>query len=62
MKNLCPREVDVLITPSGPAHLLSFHLLELGFWIFLMLKNPLEPHYNNHILSNEINRHISSHI
>jgi hypothetical protein len=60
MQKLCPREVDVSTTPSGPANLLDFHLPGLGFWILLMLKRPLEPHCNNHILVNESIHHISS--
>ena len=60
MKKLCPQEVDVSTTPIGPANLLDFHLPGLGFWIFFMLKRPLEPHYNDHILANENRRHISS--
>jgi hypothetical protein len=60
MKKLCPGEVDVSTTPIGPANLLDFHLPGLGFWILLMLKRPLEPHCNNHLLENASSRHISS--
>jgi hypothetical protein len=60
MQKLCPREVDVQLPPSGPANLLAFHLSGLGFWILLMLKIPLEPHCNNHLLANASSRHISS--
>jgi hypothetical protein len=60
MQNLCPREVDVSTTPSGPSNLLVFHLLGLGFWILFMLKRPLEPYFKNHILANKCKNHISS--
>jgi hypothetical protein len=33
MPKLRPREIDVSIYPHG-AHILVFHLLELGFWMF----------------------------
>jgi hypothetical protein len=50
------------LPPSGPANLLDFHLMGLGFWIFIMLKRPLEHHFkhHHHILSNERSCHISS--
>ena len=49
------------LPPSGPANLLAFHLPRLGFWIFFMLKKPLEPHCNHHhLLVNERSHHISS--
>jgi hypothetical protein len=60
MQKLRPREVDVSTTPIGPANLLDFHLPGLGFWILLMLKMPLEPHCNNHLLLKESSHHISS--
>jgi hypothetical protein len=47
------------LPPSGPANLLAFHLPGLGFWIFLMLKRPLEPHFNYHPLVNASSHHIS---
>jgi hypothetical protein len=33
MPKLRPREIDVPIYPNG-AHILAFHLLGLGFWMF----------------------------
>ena len=48
------------LPPSGHANLLAFHLPGLGFWIFLILKRPLEPLCNNNILVNEHSHHISS--
>jgi hypothetical protein len=33
MPKLRPREIDVPIYPDG-AHILEFHLLGLGFWMF----------------------------
>jgi hypothetical protein len=33
MPKLRPREIDVPIYPDG-AHILAFHLLGLGFWMF----------------------------
>jgi hypothetical protein len=62
MQNLRPREVDVSTTPIRPTNLLAFHLPGLGFWILLILKMPLEPHCNDHLLANESSRHISSQI
>jgi hypothetical protein len=60
MQKLRPWEVDVSTTPSGPTNLLAFHLPGLGFWILLMLKRPLEPHCNDHLLTDASSRHISS--
>ena len=60
MPKLRPWEVNVSTTPIGAKNLLAFHLPGLGFWIFLMLKRPLEPHCNNHLLEKERNHHISS--
>jgi hypothetical protein len=58
MQKLRPWEVDVSTTPIGAANLLAFHLLGLGFWIFLMLKRTLEPHCKNNLLASSC--HISS--
>jgi hypothetical protein len=44
----------------GSTKLLAFCLLGLWFWILFMLKRPLEPHCNNHILVNVSSGHISS--
>jgi hypothetical protein len=33
MPKLRPQEIDVPIYPNG-AHILAFHLLGLGFWMF----------------------------
>jgi hypothetical protein len=60
MQKLCPGKLTYQLPPSGPANLLDFHLPGLGFWILIMLKMPLEPHCNNHLLANESSRHISS--
>jgi hypothetical protein len=46
-------------TPNYPK-LLAFHLPGLVFCIFFILKMPLEPHFNNHILVNVSSHHISS--
>jgi hypothetical protein len=48
------------LPPLGPTNLLDFHLPGLGFWILLMLKIPLEPHCNNHLLTDASSCHISS--
>jgi hypothetical protein len=65
MENVCksyaPGKLTYQLPPSGPTNLLAFHLSGLGFWILLMLKRPLEPHCNNHLLANVSSRHISSH-
>jgi hypothetical protein len=55
-----PGELTYQLPPSGPTNLLAFHLPGLWFWILLMLKRPLEPHCNNHLLANASSRHISS--
>jgi hypothetical protein len=60
MQKLCPGKLTYQLPPSGPANLLDFHLQGLGFWILLMLKRPLEPHCNNHLLANASSHHISS--
>jgi hypothetical protein len=36
MPKLRPQEIDVPIYPDG-AHILAFHLLGLGFWMFRVL-------------------------
>jgi hypothetical protein len=49
------------LSPSGPTNLLAFHLLGLGFWIFFMLKRPLELHCkHHHLLANERSHRMSS--
>ena len=35
MSKLCAREIDVPIYPNR-AHILAFHLLGLGFWMFMV--------------------------
>jgi hypothetical protein len=60
MQNLHPGKLTYQLPPSGPTNLLVFHLLGLGFWIFFMLKSPLEPHCKHHILVNDHSHHISS--
>jgi hypothetical protein len=60
MKSYAPGKLTYQLPPSGPVNLLDFHLPGLGFWILLMLKRPLEPHCNNHILVNASSHHISS--
>jgi hypothetical protein len=59
-KRYTPGKLTHQLPLSGPANLLDFHLLGLRFWILLMIKRPLEPHCNNHILSNVSIHHISS--
>ena len=44
MPNLHPQEVDTPNYQNGSTKLLAFHLPGLGFWIFVMIKWPLEPH------------------
>jgi hypothetical protein len=61
MQKLRPWEVDVSTTPIGAHKPFGFSSSRgLGFWILLMLKRPLEPHCNNHLLANASSRHISS--
>jgi hypothetical protein len=60
MQKLHPQEVDVSTTPIGARKPFGFSSSGLGFWILLMLKRPLEPHCNNHLLANASSRHISS--
>jgi hypothetical protein len=59
-KSYAPGKLAYQLPPLGPANLLDFHLPGLGFWILVMLKIPLEPHCNNHLLSNASSHHISS--
>jgi hypothetical protein len=59
-KSYTPGKLTYQLPPSGPANLLDFHLPGLGFWILLMLKRPLEPHCNDHLLANASSHHISS--
>jgi hypothetical protein len=59
-KSYAPGKLTYQLPPSGPTNLLDFHLPGLGFWILLMLKRPLEPHCNNHLLVNASSHHISS--
>jgi hypothetical protein len=59
-KSYAPGKLTYQLPPLRPANLLDFHLLGLGFWILLMLNNPLEPHCKDHLLLNAISGHISS--
>jgi hypothetical protein len=59
-KSYAPGKLTYQLPPSGPTNLLAFHLPGLGFWILLMLKRPLEPHCNNHLLTDASSHHISS--
>ena len=61
MQNLHHGKLTYQLPPSGLAKILAFHLPGLGFFILLMLKIPLEPHCNNHLLANVSSHHISSH-
>jgi hypothetical protein len=61
MQKLRPREVDISTTPIGAHKPFGFsssgvRVLDL----LLMLKRPLEPHCNNHLLANVSSHHISS--
>jgi hypothetical protein len=59
-KSYAPGKLMYQLVPLVPTNLLDFHLPGLGFWILLMLKRPLEPHCNNHLLANASSHHISS--
>jgi hypothetical protein len=59
-KSYAPGKLTYQLSPSGSANLLDFHLSGLGFWILLMLKRPLEPHCNDHLLTDASSCHISS--
>jgi hypothetical protein len=60
MKNLCPQEFDVSTTPIGARKPFGVSSSRVMVLIFFMLKMPLEPHCNRHLLANERSRHISS--
>jgi hypothetical protein len=61
MQKLRPREVDVSTTPIGAHKPFGFSSSRVRVLDFtFMLKRPLEPHCNNHLLANASSRHISS--
>jgi hypothetical protein len=60
MQKLRPRKVDVSTTPIGACKPYGFSSSEVRVLDLLMLKTPLEPHCNNHLLVNASICHISS--